>query len=182
MSKVSKHVDACTCCYDRKNIQTNTHVYNAIYWYITHTHTCVCNTLAYWKYTCVCMFVLLRYIYIYIYIYIYGHQQTVLLYYNSYAWLEREMLQAGIETRLIITLLGYHTPDPSSFSVLVKEFFMYSFSKYVISCRVCSNLVKNDCFSAYVVAGKLIQEYSTYDGEFIYIYIYIYQHIFICVL
>ena len=42
------------------------------------------------------------YIYIYIYIYIVIHWQTVSLYHNALAWLDRETLQARFET--LITL------------------------------------------------------------------------------
>ena len=83
-------------------------------------------------------------IYIYIYIYIVIHRQTFSLCHNFLDWLDMQDVKSA----------RYLTTDPSSFSVLLKEFFRITFCIYVIGYWERSIHAKCYCISAFVVAGK----------------------------
>ena len=72
-------------------------------------------------------------IYIYIYIYIYSHPQTVSLYHNSSARLDKLVASSWDWNPADFMSVRYLTPELSSFSALVKECFTQNLFTYKLS-------------------------------------------------
>ena len=121
-----------------------------------------------------------------IFIYIVIHRQTVSFYYNSLVWRDKWDASSWDWNPSV----EYLTPEPSSFSALVKEFFTYIFYVYVIGYvydigYIFFTYTLSATVSANVVTGKFpARVINSREGgwicvdvqQYIYIYIYIVIH------